>query len=330
MVRVAVVGVGVIAAEHLKNLQQNEDAQLVAVCDIIKENAEKVGQQYGAVPYTDFDAMLDNEDIDALFLCVPPFAHGDMEEKAAARGIHLFVEKPVGLDMETVQRKAKVLKEAGIITGTGYCLRYLDTVAIAKQYLQDKKIAMVRAHRFGSIIPLAWWKVMAKSGGQLVEQTTHNVDLMLYLAGDVERVSADTALRVMDDVEGIDIPDVYSVNFRFASGAVGHIDTSFVDQPDGRSVLEVIGRGFRVTLEGTSLTILEKNKSVTYKSNISFYKEQDDAFIQAVKTGNRAGILVPYEVAARTLEVTLAAHQSSETGTFVILSPYKEKATTLG
>lgn len=319
MVRVAVVGVGGIAAEHLKNLHDNEQAKLVAVCDIVKANAEKVAEEYGVVPYTDIDAMLETEKIDALFVCVPPFAHGDIEEKAAARGIHLLVEKPVGLDMETVQKKAKVIRESGIIVGTGYCLRYLDTVAIAKQYLQGKTIAMVRAHRFGSLVTVPWWRDMGKSGGQLIEQTTHNVDLLLYLAGDITKVSADMALRVMDDVPGINIPDVYSVNFRFTSGAVGHIDTSFVDQPDGRSSLEIIGRGFRVSIDGTSLTIMEKEKTVTYKSKVNFYKEQDDAFIRAIVTRDTSGILAPYEEAMRTLEVTLAAHASADSGSSVTI-----------
>ncbi|MFC5653312.1 Gfo/Idh/MocA family protein [Paenibacillus solisilvae] len=317
MVRVAVVGVGGIAAEHLKNLHDNEQAKLVAVCDIVQANADRVAEQYGVVPYTEFDLMLEMETIDALFLCVPPFAHGEMEEKAAARGIHLFVEKPVGLDMETVEKKAKVIRESGIIVGTGYCLRYLDTVVKAKEYLQGKTIAMARAHRFGSLVTVPWWSDMAKSGGQLVEQTTHNVDLLRYLAGDITQVSADMALRVMDDVPGINIPDVYSVNFRFASGAVGHIDTSFVDQPDGRSSLEIIGRGFRVSIDGTTLTIMEKEKTITHKSRVNFYKEQDDAFIQAIVTGETSGILAPYEEGMRTLEVTLAAHLSAESGSSV-------------
>lgn len=328
MVRVAVVGVGGIAAEHLKNLQENDEAELVAVCDIVKASAEKAAQQYNVVPYTDFDAMLDSVEIDALYLCVPPFAHGDMEEKAAARGIHLFVEKPVGLDMETVEQKAKAIQKAGIIAGTGYCLRYLDTVAKAREYLQGKKIAMVRAHRFGSLVTVPWWREMAKSGGQLIEQTTHNLDLMLYLAGDVNKVSADMALRVMEDVPGIDIPDVYSVNLRFASGAVGHLDTSFVEQPDGRSSLEVIGRGFRVTLDGTTLTIMEKDKTVTYKSKVNFYKEQDDTFIHAVLTKDASGILAPYEEAARTLQVSLAAHQSSDSGTSISIPLMKKEVVT--
>ncbi len=162
---------------------------------------------------------------------------------------------------------------------------------------------------------------MAKSGGQLVEQTTHNLDLMRYLAGDIKKVSADMALRVMDDIPGINIPDVCSVNVVFESGAIGHLDTSFVEQPDGRSSLEVIGRGFRLTLDGTTLTIAEKKQqTTTYKSQVNFYKEQDDAFIQAIVTGDHSFILAPYEEALKTLEVTLAANDSAKWGRPVTIS----------
>ncbi|UUZ94154.1 Gfo/Idh/MocA family oxidoreductase [Paenibacillus sp. P25] len=287
MGRVAVVGVGGIAVKHLQNFQENERSELVAVCDIVQAQAEKAASLYGVNPYTDFDAMLEKERPDALAICVPPFAHGDMEEKAAARGIHLLVEKPLGLDMAVVRAKAEAIRTSGIIAGTGYCLRYLDTAAKAKAYLQGKKVAMVRAHRFGSLVETPWWRDMSQSGGQLVEQTTHNMDLIRYLAGGVRKVSADMALRVMDDIPGISIPDVCSVNLLFESGAVGHLDTSFVEQPDGRSSLEIIGRGFRLTLEGTALTIMEKQQTVTYRSAVDFYKAQDDAFIDAIVTGDR-------------------------------------------
>jgi predicted dehydrogenase len=317
-VKVGLIGVGGIAQVHLKNLSGNDQVELVAVCDVAEENAKKSALQYGAVPYTDFHEMLEKETLDALFICVPPFAHGEIEEKAASRGIHLFVEKPVGLDMETVRKKAAVIRESGVITGTGYCLRYLDTVKKAKEFLADKEIAMVRAYYLTSFVSTPWWRDIDKSGGQLVEQTTHTVDLVRYFAGDVKKVYATMDLRVMKDISGINIPDVGCVNVVFESGAIGHIDTTFI-QPDHRSGLEILGRDFRVWIDGTTLTITEKDKTVTYKSGVDFYKEQDDAFIKAIRTGNRDHILAPYEEALQTLEVTLAANESAETGVPIIL-----------
>ncbi|MGZ9583972.1 Gfo/Idh/MocA family protein [Paenibacillus marinisediminis] len=314
MVRVGVVGAGGIAAEHFIHIAANEQAELVAVCDIAAQQAEAAAQQYGAAAYTNVNEMLNRERLDALFVCVPPFAHGDMEEQAARRGIHLLVEKPLGLNMDIVRRKAAVLKEAGIMVSTGYCLRYMEAVQRAKQYLEDKEIAMVRAYRFGGMPSVPWWIDHEKSGGQLVEQTTHNVDLMLYLAGAVRKVSADMALLMNRDVPGITTPDAASVNLVFQSGALGHIDTGFLPQPDGRSSLEIIGRDFRLTLEGMSLTIKEPNRTTTLSGGGNFYQQQDDAFIRAVDTGDRSLILAPYEDAMRTLEVTLAANESAKSG----------------
>ncbi|WP_339324429.1 Gfo/Idh/MocA family oxidoreductase [Paenibacillus sp. FSL W8-0194] len=318
MIRIGVVGAGIIAAEHLKHIQRNEWAELAAVCDVAPAAAERAARQYGGKAYDDFDEMLDREKLDALFICVPPFAHGNMEEKAAERGIHLLVEKPLGLRMDEVRRKAEALEQSGVITGSGYCLRYMESVQRAKRYLEGKEIAMVRAYRFGGLPPNPWWVDHAKSGGQLVEQTTHNVDLMLYLAGDVRKISADMGLLLSRDVPGITTPDAASVNMVFASGALGHIDTGFFPQPDGRSSLEMMGRNFRLTLEGSHLTITEPDQTWVFKGRGDFYQAQDDAFIQAVETGDRSLILAPYVEALRTLEVTLAANESAKTGLPVI------------
>jgi predicted dehydrogenase len=320
VVRVGFIGVGGIAGEHLKNLEKIEQAVIVAVCDIIKDNADKVAAQTGAKSYTDLDTMLDNEKIDVLFVCVPPFAHGEIEEKAASRGIHLLVEKPLGLDMNVVRKKAEVLRKSGIIVGTGYCLRYLNTLTQAKEYLQGKTIALVRAYRFGGLPESLWWRDMNKSGGQLVEMTTHNVDMMRFLVGEVKKISADMALRLLNDEPGMSIPDVTSVNLLFESGAIGHIDTSCIPQPDGRSSLEIMGRDFRLTINGTSLTIWDQEQNNTYKSDVNMYLEQDKALIEAIITGNRSLILAPYEEALKTLEVTLAANESAKSGQSVFLS----------
>jgi predicted dehydrogenase len=318
--RVGFIGVGGIASAHLQNLKDNEHVQLVAACDIVKANADKAAHQYGATAYTEFDAMLDKEKLDVLFVCVPPFAHGDIEEKASSLGIHMMVEKPLGLDMSVIRDKAEVIRKSGILAASGYCLRYLDTAARAREYLSDKTVGLVRAHYMTGFVATPWWRDMSKSGGQIVEQTTHTVDMVRYLAGDVTKVYADMALRVMKDVKNISIPDVGTMNLVFQSGAVGHVDTCFI-QPDHRNGVEVQGKDFRVVLEGTTLTIVERNQTTTYTSKSGdVYKAQDDKFIEAVVTGNKDLILSPYEDALRTVEVTLAANESSRTGLPVILN----------
>ncbi len=320
MLQVGFVGLGGIAREHLGIVSEFPKANIAAVCDIVQENAEKAAEQYGANAYTDFDILLECEQLDALFVCVPQFARADIEEKAAQRGIHLFVEKPLGIDMETVKKKAEVLHQSGVIVSTGYCLRYLDIIEKAKQYLVGKQIAMVRANRFDSMYGPLWWRDLSKSGGQLVDQVTHNIDMMMYLAGKIKKVSADMGLTIMKDVPGTTAPDVSSVNVVFESGAIGHIAASYIPQPDYRSSLEIMGNNFRVTIDGiATLTIVEKDQTISYKSNTLFYKEQDEAFLNAILTSDRSLILSSYEEAMNTLEVTLAANESAQTGLSVYL-----------
>ena len=320
-VKVGFIGVGGIATVHLNNVAKNEEAEIVAVCDISKENVEKQGKAFQATTYTDYEEMLEKEELDAIFMSVPPFAHGDMEEKIVGKGIHLLVEKPLGLDADVAIKKAKVIRDSGVINASGYCLRYLDTVQKAKEYLADKKVAMVRGHYITGFVETPWYRIESKSGGQLVEQSTHILDMMAYLAGDIEKVSANMALQVMGDIENIDIPDVTSVNATFESGAVGHLDSSFI-QPDHRMGVELMGRDFRVEIDGTSLIIVDKDKTTTFKSSVDFYEVQDSAFIEAVKTNNQDLILSSYEDGLKTLIASLAANRSNKTEKTVYISEF--------
>jgi predicted dehydrogenase len=327
-VKVGFVGVGGIAGVHLENVSKNIHAEIVAVCDIAEESAKKKGLQYNASAYTDIDEMLEKETLDAVFVCVPPFAHGDIEEKIVKRGIHLLVEKPLGLDIETVQKKAKIIKDSGVICGVGYCLRYLDTVAKAKEYLKDKSIAMVRGHYITSFVPTPWYREMNKSGGQLVEQSTHTLDLMRYLAGEIDNVYTNMSLQVLSDIPNMEIPDVTSVNVTFESGAVGHLDSSMI-QFDHRSGVEILGRDFRILIDGVDLSIVEKDSTITYKSKVDFYQEQDRVFIEAVMKADPGLLLSNYEDGAKTLAVTLASNKSSEMGLPIKLSSLTEDKITL-
>lgn len=313
-VRIAFAGVGGIAQTHLKALGDNEHAEVVAACDVVPERAEAAAHAYSLKPYSDMDLMLDREKPDALFICVPPFAHGDLEEKAAGRGIHLMVEKPLGLNMEVIRSKASTIAQAGIMASSGYCLRYQQVVQHAKEYLHGKTIAMVRAHYLCGFVETPWWRDMTKSGGQLVEQATHTVDTTRYLAGDVKTVYARMNFDLLDHKPGASIPSVATVCLDFESGAVGHIDTSCI-QSDWSSSVEVLGRDYKLTLSGRKLTIVEGERTMVYEGDTaSTFQAQNDAFIEAIRTGNRSLIRSTYDDALRTAEVTLAANESARSG----------------
>ena len=93
MVKIGFVGCGGIAQEHLKHLRTINDVKIVGVCDAIAARAKAFAAEAGTEVYADPISLYDKGKPDAVCVAVPPFAHGAIEEEAAARGIHLFVEK---------------------------------------------------------------------------------------------------------------------------------------------------------------------------------------------------------------------------------------------
>lgn len=321
-IRVGFIGAGGIGEIHLQAVTKDEQAQIVSICDISLEQAQKQAKHYHASSYTDYEEMLEKEELDAVFLCVPPFVHHEMEEKIVARGIHLLVEKPVELNIARAMRKRDHIHQAGVIHASGYCLRYLDIVQKAKEFLQGKKIAMVRGHYLTGFVPTPWYRRLEKSGGQLVEQATHTLDLMTYLGGDIKKLQARMALQVMNHIDHIDIPDVTAVQFTFKNGAIGQMASTFT-QSDHRMGVEVLGKDFRLEINGRTLIINEKGKKRTFESRTNMYEEQDRLFIEAVKTKNQQLILSSYDDGVNTLIASLAANKANENDKTVDLNQFR-------
>ncbi|CAG7641453.1 scyllo-inositol 2-dehydrogenase (NAD(+)) [Paenibacillus solanacearum] len=314
-VRIGFIGAGGMAEHHMKTLQKLEHAKLAAVHDVSSERARQIGKQYQMQVYDSSEQLLQSGMVDAVFICTPPFARDGIEESVARRGIHLLSEKPVGLDLEAARSKSRIIKESGIIHSSGYCLRYLESVQKAKAYLADKTVDMVLAYRIGSLPPTPWFRQMDKSGGQLVEQSTHQVDLIRYLAGEFREVHARYEQRaIRKEYPDATIPDVGIISFSLQSGAVGSFSTACMSKKFGRGDVELIGSDFYVAIKGATLRIVDNSQELEEKLGAAYTLEQDKAFIEAVRTGRQERVLCGYDEAVATLEVTLAANESASTG----------------
>jgi len=312
-VRIGFIGVGGMAEHHMNTLQNIETAVLAAVYDINGERAKQIGDKFGAEVFASEMALLDSGKVDALYVCTPPFTRGDTETMAAERGIHLLSEKPVGLDMDTVNRIGRKISEAGIINSSGYCLRYLDNVQKAKAYLTNKPINMVVAYRIGGLPPTKWFAQMDQSGGQMVEQSTHQVDLVRYLVGEFDQVQAVYAQRSIRNIDpDATIPDVGVVSFRLKSGAVGSFVNSCVSDYHGRGDIEIYGPDFYLSIDGHSLTIRDAHQNITETCTTDFYAAQNSAFVEAIRSGRQELVLGSYAEAAATLAATLAFNEAAE------------------
>ncbi|MCC3375467.1 Gfo/Idh/MocA family protein [Cohnella sp. REN36] len=315
-VKLGFIGTGGIANHHLQNLTKMEGVRLSAFYDVDAQRAQQAASAHeGAKAFSNLDDMLDGSELDGLYICVPPMAHGEAERKAIERGIPFLVEKPLGIDGTLPSDIAAEVRAKGLLTSVGYHWRYNESAATAKELLAGSKPGMALGYWMGGMPMVPWWRVQAGSGGQFVEQTTHIVDLLRYLCGEVREVYAAYALQVMDEqVPGTDVPDVGTVTMKLANGMVATISNTCLlpvghhvglDIYTDRGVLELRSDELReVTREGT-----QARKNVANP-----YYVEDEAFVHALRTGDASRILSNYDDALRTHEVTVAANASAASG----------------
>ncbi len=314
-VKIGFVGTGGNANGHLRRLSAIEEVSIVALCDIVEERAQAAATQYGGKAYTDYHRMLDEVEMDAVYCSLPPFAHSDAEIIAAERGCHLFVEKPVVMDIETGIRIAEAIRKAGVMSCVGYQSRYSNIATALRDFLSDKVVGMVACHRWGGIAggPAHWWRVMDKSGGMLHEQATHQLDMLRYTVGDVAEVYKIDALRVNVDQENHTIPDAEIVTLQFENGAVGYITTSSAlinggggSRTDyiieGHMVIQMAGRELQIRPEGAATIEIPDTPTLSI----------DEAFVRAIQTGDASLIRSPYSDGLKSAAVSIAANRSSQ------------------
>ncbi|OGV76265.1 MAG: hypothetical protein A3K19_19340 [Lentisphaerae bacterium RIFOXYB12_FULL_65_16] len=312
--RVGFVGAGGNAMGHMKGVKAVPDVEIVGICDVDIERANKATAELGGRPYSDAHELLKKEKMDALYVSVPPFAHTDVEIKAARKGIHLFVEKPVALDMKTGLKVLKAIQAAEVISCVGYQLRYSETVDRARNWLAGRTVAMVNCHRWGGVPGTPWWRVMSKSGGQLVEQTTHNLDMIRCLCGEIVEVHANYALRLCNDMPDFDIPDVMATTFKLASGAVGVLTSSCVfTEGGGKGELEIIA-GKKILKWGHAAISATPGEHPDLAAPVGPIPSIDATFMDAVRTGDSSKIRSPYLDGLKSLDVTLAMNKSAVIG----------------
>jgi len=319
-VNVGFVGTGGIASQHFNCLEKIPEAKVVAVCDLDDERVQRAAQRFGARIHPSAQDLLEAEELDALYVCVPPFAHDDVELQAARRGLHLFVEKPIHLSLQAAEETARAIAEAGVISSVGYHWRYYQATDKARELLKDAQIALMLGYWMGGMPGVAWWRVRSKSGGQLVEQTTHIVDLARFLAGEVQSLHAVRHQGVIrKTVENFDVDDASTVNLGFVGKAVASITSSCMVPHARRVGLEVFCEGLALNLTGGSLTVRRQGEVRELSFGDNPYLAEDQAFIGAAAGGDASAIRSTYADALETLRVTLAANESMETGKVMVL-----------
>lgn len=306
--RVGFVGVGNMNQNHVENVAAIDGATVAAVCDVDADRAHAIAEENDAPAYTAHDSMLAEETLDAVYLAVPPFAHEGQELDILEHGAALFVEKPLALDREYAREVERAVKRHDAVTQVGHVLRYDGVTERARDLLDGRTVSLVDAQYWCGVPPVDWWTSRELSGGQVVEQSTHLYDLVRYFGGEVEDVAAAGDRRV---VEEIDFEDTTSATMHHANGTVSHVSSTSA-APDTRIQVHVVAEGVQVTLdylEGKIVGVVDGDP-VSFESDTARLRDEDAAFLDAVRAGDPDAPRSPYDDARRTFELTLAVEDA--------------------
>ncbi len=304
--KVGIVGAGGMGKNHTRSLKKINDVDIVAICDINNEIAEgfKKEMELESNIYNDFDKMLEAEDFDALYFCLPPFAHNGEVIRAAEKGINVFLEKPIALTSEAAESIVEAIEKNGVISQVGYQMRFRQSIQKLYAMIADGSAGKptIFQGRFWCNIGEGpgWWPKIDKSGGQILEQTVHIYDLVLSLFGDVKSACGAMSNITYKDNPNYEIEDTAAGLIVFENGAIATVTGSNASVP-----VHFFG-DFQIGFENVSLEYKSSgqhwvtpdqatlyygdDKVETFIEDDDVYLLEDTDFINAVKNGTKAQI----------------------------------------
>lgn len=327
-VRIGIIGVGGRSVHEMRHLVNIPEAEIVALCDIDEPRCAAAVETIngslteGARPiqpglFSDHRAMLDAVELDAVYISLPTFAHGQLDHDVIAAGKAVMIEKPIAIELSLAKEIAAHIEEKGVVNSVGYQMRYASSVRQTRALLEGVTIGMVIAVRWGDLPGTPWWRVQEQSGGMLIEQHTHGIDLVRYFVGEPDTFYAAGDTVLLTDVPNLNIFDVNAVTVRFKNRAVGMIGNSPAASagapPNVTNVLHILAKDLTVTAGFASTTVWrpgQEPETIDSDQDANFLLNQ--AFVNAVANNTQEGILSPYSDSLRSFAFTYAAQKSAE------------------
>ena len=266
-VRVAVVGVGSMGSGHADCIANKvEETELVAVCDINKEVADKRAEEYGVKAFYDHKELLASGLADAITVGTPHYDHPPIAIDAFKAGVHVMSEKPIGVAVKAADEMIAAAKESGLVFCVGYQRRFEPAVQGMKALIDSGRLgkiyraSMVETHfRTQAYYDSAGWRATWKGegGGVLLNQAPHGIDIFMMLMG------LPKSLRAVTRTWGhhIEVEDEASAMLEWDGGAVGYYHTSTNEVP-GANLMDICGDKGKLVYTGGKATFYALEQSL--------------------------------------------------------------------
>src|SRR5215211_1326671 len=259
--RFGILGCGVIGPHHARAIAGLESAELVAVADVVPELAEELAGEYGCLAFPSLGEMLSGVELDAVCVCTPSGMHAEGAIEALKAGKDVVIEKPVDVTLEAADRLLEVQRATG------------KKVAVVSQHRFDAATRAVHeavdTGEFGRLTSgsaeVRWWRSQSyydsgnwrgtwelDGGGVLINQAIHSIDLLQWLMGPVDEVTAYTGLLAHERIE---VEDTAVAILKFEGGALGTIVATTAAYP---------GLSARIAVHGEMGSAIIDNDELRY------------------------------------------------------------------
>lgn len=313
--RVALLGCGGIGARHAASVAElPEDMELVACCGRDELRTRAFAEERGATSYVDLEAMLHNESLDLVIATLPPFSRNGEIERIARAGVHLLVEKPIALNQLAADAMVADVAATGVVAAIGFMYRFGD--AVRRWKASDTGLVGLYAGAYHcNALHAPWWREEAKSGGQILEQVIHQIDLIRHFMGDPDTVYARRSNFAHHDTPGYDVEDISAILFGWDDGRIATLNASNVAVPG------IWHKEWAVYAERMTGRFASWNDAVLTctagETAIEEITGPTDPFVAQLVDVHRAissggAPYVPLAEGAKTLRLALAARQSAD------------------
>lgn len=228
-VNIAVIGTGRMGSVHARNIaRQIPEANLVAVCDIRLEVAQAVAAELGVTRVVrDYRDLLTDASIEAILIATNTDTHAFIMKDVARAGKHIFCEKPLALDLASIDDALAVVEQAGVKLQVGFNRRFDKSFQRVHDLVASGEIGRPCILRIASRDPEPPSVEYARtSGGMFLDMTIHDFDMARYQVGEIVEVYAIGDVLVAPAYATVGDLDTNIVTLKFANGALGVIDNS--------------------------------------------------------------------------------------------------------
>jgi UDP-N-acetylglucosamine 3-dehydrogenase len=224
ILRIGVVGVGVMGSNHARVLAELPGVKLVGVVDPDPQPRECVARALGCAAFADLEALI-RQGVDAVTIAAPTQLHREIAIECASRGIHILVEKPIASTIEEGRAIVAAARRAGVTLMPGHVERFNPAVEAIKRSIKDQDILSIAITRVGPFPP------RMSNVGVVIDLAVHDIDLIRWFTdSEIVEIQPQTSSAVAER------EDIALLQFRTASGVLAHINTNWLTPFKARNI----------------------------------------------------------------------------------------------